>query len=56
MLKQSCDMELHNLLGEMFFYTYCQRLQIAVVFFYGSLLSDTINGLFCSVAEPLRSK
>lgn len=56
MLKHSCDMELRNLLGEMFFYTYCQRLQIAVVFFNGSLLSDTINGLFCSVAEPLRSK
>lgn len=58
MLQHSCDMDLRNLLGEMFFYTYCQRLQIAVVFFffYGSLLSDTINGLFCSVAEPLRSK
>lgn len=49
MLKQSCDMELHNLLGEMFFYTYCQRLQIVVVFFTAACFQIQLMGYFAAL-------
>lgn len=55
MLKQNWDVKLHSLPVGMFFHTNHQRLHI-VVLFYGSLLSDRINGLFFCLAEPLGSK